>query len=373
MARSALRRALAAFATVAVLFLPWAAQTTAGPSAQPAAPESLRCAGRTLPDPPERWRWEWRWEALDTYSFPGSPGDDGPYAVALDRNCNLYVADAQNFQVVKLDPDGVRLAQWPIPPGEPGQSSSPRGVAVDAQGNVYATDSRRNYVLKLSPQGQTVATWGTCTPAAENRFCDPTQPGLFVGPEGIAVDGAGNVYVAEKAGNRIQKLTSDGRSLAVWEMRGRAPGDLWLLGGLAVDLAGDVYVADEYNNRVLKFSPEGALIAQFGGGPDPSPEPGRFHGPRGVAVDQAGNMAVSDRDNWRVQKLAADGSFLDQWRNCLDAPGCNFPGAGDAPGQFFGARGLVFDGQGNLYVADTGNKRVQRLIAFPVPVPEEEA
>jgi len=186
------------------------------------------------------------------------------------------------------------------------------------------------------------------------------------------VDGAGNVYVIEVAGNRIQKLSSDGRPLAMWEMRGRLPGPLWLLGSPAIDLEGNLYVPDEYNNVVLKFSPDGAVIAQFGGGPDPSPDPARFHGPRGVAVDMAGNLYVSDRDNWRVQKLASDGSFIDQWRNCLDGPLCQIPGNGDEPGQFFAARGLTVDGQGNLYVADTANKRVERLMAMPVPIPEEE-
>jgi hypothetical protein len=56
---------------------------------------------------------------------------------------------------------------------------------------------------------------------------------------------------------------------------------------------------------VLKFSPAGEVIGVWGGGPDPSPDPGKFDGPRGVAVDQAGNLAVSDRDNWRVQRLIA--------------------------------------------------------------------
>jgi DNA-binding beta-propeller fold protein YncE len=341
--------------------------------AQPLAPQNLRCAGRTLPEPAARWQWEWRWEAPASYVFPGVEGDDGPYAVALDQACNLYVADAQNKQVVKLSQDGSVLARWPTPRSDVAETSSPRGIGVDGQGNVYVSDTPRDRVLKLSPSGQIIATWGTCTPAPENRFCDPTQPGLFIGPEGIAVDGSGSVYVVEVAGNRIQKLTSDGQPLAVWEMRGRAPGELWVLGSPALDMQGNLYVPDEYNNRVLKFSPEGALLAQIGGGPDPSGDPGRFHGPRGVAVDQAGNLYVSDRDNWRVQKLAPDGTPLDQWRSCLDAPDCQFPSAGEEPGQFFYARGLTVDAQGNLYVADTHNKRVQRLMATAVPKPEQSA
>jgi sugar lactone lactonase YvrE len=170
---------------------------------------------------------------------------------------------------------------------------------------------------------------------------------------------------------RIQKLSSDGRPIAVWDMAGRAPGEQWILGQPALDLEGNLYVPDEYNNRVLKFSPDGAVVAVIGGGPDASPAPGRFHNPTAVAVDQAGNLYVAERYNWRVQKLAPDGTSLDMWRNCLDGPSCTIPANGEEPGQFFNSTGLVADGQGNLYVADGGNMRVQRLIATAVPVPPE--
>ena len=175
--------------------------------------------------------------------------------------------------------------------------------------------------------------------------------------------------MVEVAGDRIQKLSSDGKPIAVWEMAGRIPDALHILGEPAIDVDGSLYVPDEYNNRVFKFSADGEVLRQFGTGPDSSGAPGEFHGPRGVAVDQAGNLYVTDRDNWRVQKLAPDGSFIDQWRHCEDVPTCQFPNAGDAPGEFFAARGLAVDGQGNLYVADTANKRVQRLIATAVFVP----
>jgi sugar lactone lactonase YvrE len=292
--------------------------------------------------------------------------------VALDDACNLYVADVVSNQIVKLAQEGgAVLARFPVPPVETGDSPSPQGVAVDGQGNVYASNYARNRILKFSPQGQLTATLGLCTPAPENRMCDPKQhPGLFIGPRGLAIDGAGNLYVMEI--DRIQKLNANGQSIATWDMAGRIPGQLWILGQPAVDLAGNLYVPDEFNNRVLKLSPDGALLAQFGGGPDASPEPGRFHNPTAVAVDQGGNMYVAERYNWRVQKLGPDGSFIDQWRNCLDGPSCQIPANGEGPGQFFNSTGLVVDGQGNLYVADGGNTRVQRLMAYPVMIPEEE-
>jgi DNA-binding beta-propeller fold protein YncE len=365
------------------LALLMAAQAAAGPQvAAAAAPENLLCPGLPAPAlPAPDWRVEPVWDWRDLGRFEGTPGDDGPYAVALDRTCNSYVADAQNFQIVKLSREGQRLAEWKLPgPRAAGEASSPRGVAVDAQGNVYATDTARNRVLKFSPQGQVIATWGECTPSAATNFCDPKQPGLFTAPEAVAVDGAGTVYVVEPPVNRIQKLRADGQPVAVWDMAGRVPGQLWILGGVALDEPGNLFVAEEFNNQVLKFDPSGALVGRWGS-PEPGSGPGQFDGPRGVAVDGAGNLYVSDRDNWRVVKLGPDGALLDQWRNCLigTVQDCQIAGAGDLPGQFFGARGLVADGQASVYVADTGNKRVERLLVVdwvlvppPPPPPARE-
>jgi tripartite motif-containing protein 71 len=226
------------------------------------------------------------------------------------------------------------------------------------------------------------AVYGVCeTPSAANQFCNPTQPGLFNSPEGIAVDGTGNLYVADAANTRIQKLRAEsGQALAVWDMAGRVPGQLFLLSGMSLDGSGNLYVAEAYNHQVVKLDPNGNVVGRWGG-PDSGGGPGQFHGPRGVGVDGAGNLFVAEVDNWRVQKLAPDGAYLDQWRNCLigTVQDCQIPGAGDQPGQFFVASGVAADAQGSVYVVvyvvDTGNKRLQRLMVVdwvlvpPPPTP----
>jgi tripartite motif-containing protein 71 len=356
--------------------LPVAAQEGTPPVEAPSlAPENLLCQGRTLPEPQDWYRWAWRWEVLDTYHFAGMPAGASPYAVALDRACNLYVADVAGGQIVKISQEGEILATIPTPSNDvEGVTGPGQGIAVDSQGNVYVSYYAHNVILKFSPDGQLIKTLGECTPAPENSFCDPSQLGLFVGPQGLAIDGTGNAYVMEIG--RIQKLNLDGQGLAIWPLAGLIPGELWILGQPALDAAGNLYVPDEFNNRVLKLSPtaDNGLIMtqQFGVGPDVSPEPGQFHNPTAVAVNLAGDVYVAERYNWRVQKLSPEGIYLDQWRNCLDGPECLIPANGEAPGQFFNQSGLVVDGQGNLYVADGGNMRVQRLMAFPVLIPEEE-
>jgi DNA-binding beta-propeller fold protein YncE len=349
--------------------LPVAAQVS------PVAPENLRCPGQPAPVlPGPDWKvspvWEWR-ELYRVDSPIGS--SDGPYAVALDRQCNSYVTDSEHFSIVKLSPDGGVVAKWSLP-GEraAGESSSPRGVAVDGQENVYVTDTPRDRVYKFSPQGQVTATWGDCPDGG--TACDPKLPGRFISPEGIAVDGSGTVFIAEAAGGRVQKLSGDGKSLAVWDLTSRGLGELLIPGSLAVDQGGFLYMSEAYNDRIVKFDPNsGAVVGRWGG--TRGSDAGQFHGPLGIGVDAAGNLYVSDSGNWRVQKLGPDGTFSDQWRNCLDGdPPCQFADAGSDPGQFFNSRGVALDGQGTIYVADTANKRLQRLMIVDwvlVPPPEE--
>jgi DNA-binding beta-propeller fold protein YncE len=348
----------------------------------PSAPDNLRCPGTPPPPSPgPGWQvvpvWEWR-VVLDVEGVIGS--NDGPYAVALDRSCNIYLTDSQHFQILKLGPDGSRLATWKLP-GEraPGESSSPRGIAVDVRGNVYATDTPRDRIYKFSPQGQVVATWGACdTPSAANKYCDRSQPGMFLGPEGIAVDGTDNLFVVDGPTGRIQKLSTDGQPRASWELKGRGLGELFIPGSMSIDQGGFVYLAEAFNHQILKFQPNtGEVVGRWGG--TESKEPGKFDLPTGVGVDAAGNLYVSDFDNWRVQKLAPDGAFLDQWRLCLDGnPPCEIPDGGQGVGEFMAQRGITLDGQGTVYVADTGNKRLQRLmivdyVLIPPPPPEDEA
>jgi DNA-binding beta-propeller fold protein YncE len=318
--------------------------------------------------------WEWR-NVVEVEGQIGS--NDGPYAVALDRNCNMYLADSQHYQVLKLTSDGTVAARWRVPGDRaPGESSGPRGVAVDTSGNVYVTDTPRDRVYKFSPQGQVVATWGVCeTPNESNKFCDSKQPGRFQSPEGIAVDGRDNVYVAEAAGTRIQKLSTDGQPRAVWDLKGRGLGEFFIPGSLSLDQAGYVYISDGYNNQVLKFDPNtGSVVGKWGG--SEGREPGQFDLPLGVGVDAEGNLYVSETDNWRVQKVAPGGGSLASWRFCLDGdPPCDLPTAGQEPGQFMAARGITVDGQGTVYVADTGNKRLQRLMIVDfvlVPPPDDD-
>ena len=150
----------------------------------------------------------------------------------------------------------------------------------------------------------------------------PQLQWYFSFPCGVAVDGSGNVYVADTHNHRIQKFTSSGVFLAKWGSEGSGNGQFSYPSGVAVDGSGNVYVADTINDRIQKFSSEGVFLAKWGSSGSGD---GQFSGPQGVAVDGSGNVYVADTGNNRIQKFSPDGVFLAKWGSS---------GSGD--GQFSG-------------------------------------
>ncbi|GAC1324876.1 MAG: hypothetical protein NVSMB25_22830 [Thermoleophilaceae bacterium] len=189
--------------------------------------------------------------------------------------------------------------------------------------------------------------------------------GAFKGPDNLAVDTRGDVYVADRDNNRIQEFSSAGGFLRRFGRNGgdgsagRGNGEFNRPRGVTTDGFGNVYVADSRNNRIKKFAPGGALLMRIGrNGGDGSAGSGNgeFSDPRGMATDAVGDFFVADHGNNRIQKFSPDGVFLARLgRNGGDGS----PGAG--PGEFRQPRGLAIDGDGDIYVADKSNNRIQKL------------
>jgi len=176
--------------------------------------------------------------------------------------------------------------------------------------------------------------------------------GQFSFPKGLAVDSDGNVYVADSQNHRIQKFGPDGVFIAEWGSFGEEEGQFSEPWGIAVDNDANVYVADTWNHRLQKFTTNGEFISYWGvfqdtGGELLEPQ-GMFYGPRDIAIDAEGNLYVTDTGNKRIQKFDPEGNPLGQWG-----------GAGSAPGQFLEPVGIASEENGKIYVADTWNRRVQ--------------
>jgi sugar lactone lactonase YvrE len=237
-----------------------------------------------------------------------------PFGVAVDAAGNVYVADAGNHRIRKISPAGAvstlagSTQGFVDGSGTAAQFNNPTAVAVDAAGNVYVADRSNHRIRKISPAGA-VSTLAGSTQGSADGVGTAAQ---FSNPEGVAVDAAGNVYVADLNNHRIRKITPAG---AVSTLAGSTAGFADGVGaaaqfnfpsGVAVDAAGNVYVADRSNHRIRKISPAGAVSTLAGstqGFADGVGAAAQFSNPEGVAVDAAGNVYVADRSNHRIRKI----------------------------------------------------------------------
>ena len=167
--------------------------------------------------------------------------------------------------------------------------------------------------------------------------------GQFDSPTGIAVDGSGNVLVADTGNGRIEKFSPTGAFLSIIGTKGSGQGQLGQPNGIAIDRVGNIYVADAGNHRVLTLKPEGTFIAEWKG-----PELG-FYGPRRIAIGPDDSIYVADQGHSRIVKFNPDGTVVTGWGS-----------KGNGDGQFNDPTSLAVDPVTNkIYVADPINKRIQ--------------
>ena len=265
---------------------------------------------------------------------------DTPVAIAAGGG-HVYVADFGNHRIQKFTTDGAWVAQWGTEGKGDGQFRGPSGIAINARGDVLVTDFINHRVLRFSPEGELKQQWGSIGEA----------PGAFSGPAAISIDGAGDILVTDLDGQRIQKFTGAGAFVGTWNTGdGRALSAPW---GIGRGPDGSVYVAERCGDRVHRIDPGGRWLSSFGGH---GRSAGAFRGPVGIAVSPLGNVFVSDHANHRVQVFTADGAFVHEIQ-------------GDATAG--GVHGLAIAGD-DLYVTDTRNHRVMRLVGAALVAPGSE-
>jgi uncharacterized protein (TIGR03663 family) len=188
--------------------------------------------------------------------------------------------------------------------------------------------------------------------------------GELTDPAGIALDGDGNIVVADSGNGRVQVFSPEGRLLAIAGSAGNDAGQFNQPGDLALDAEGNIYVVDTWNHRVQKLDRDLNFLLQWGK-PAPSllsPGDDEFWGPRGIAVDVEGNVWVVDTGTDRVRKFTPEGELL-----------ATLGEQGDDPGQFSEPVGITFDPlSGDVLIADVGNARIQRFdtsLAFVAEYP----
>jgi uncharacterized protein (TIGR03437 family) len=312
-----------------------------------------------------------------------------PFSIAFDGAGNLYTAEAFLNRIRKIGPNG--LATSFAGTGESGFSgdngpagqavlSWPFGVAADRSGNVYIADTFNSRVRRVSPDGQivTIAGGGTATQTSIGDGGPATQAALD-GPQGVAVDAAGNVYISEYNGHRIRKVSTSGTitTIAGTSVEGYT-GDngpairarISYPVGIKVDAAGNVYVAENGNNVIRKISSSGTISTYAGNGNDdytgdngPATR-AALSGPYGIALDQAGNLYIADSGNYVIRQVDTYGVI----RTVAGSGYAGFGGDGGpaSDARFSAPRDVAIDGSGNLFVADSFNDRV-RVVLVTLP------
>ena len=263
-------------------------------------------------------------------------GVDRPMGVAITKRGEVVVTDqgmGGNYVTV-FSPSGEKLRSFGTRGSGQGQFDWPCGVTVDGEGNILVADRLNNRIQKFTAEGQFL------TAAAGSG---PLQ---FNCPTDIAFNTINNkVYVVEKLNHRIQVLKSDLTFSSTFGRQDNSKGQFSYPCGIACDSTGKVYVADTHNQRIQVFTAKGKFIRMFG---RRGQGRGELAGPRCIAVDTSGMVYVSEEDNYRVSVFTTEGQFV-----------TSFGQKGVEQGEFNSPYSLAVDDDGVVYVCDRGNNRIQ--------------
>ncbi len=319
---------------------------------------------------------------------------NGPTGVAVDAAGNVYLAEGSigsgsglangDYRIWKVSAQGIftaaagnGLASFSGDGGAAAiaQIDQPGGVAVDPAGNTYIADTLNHRIRKVSTTGvvTTVAGTGVAGYSGDGQLAVNAQ---ISGPMGVAADAFGDIFIADTGNNRIRKVTNTG---IIYTIAGN--GNAGFLGdgglapmaaihapqGVAVDAAGNIYIADTQNHRVRMATPT-LIIQTIAGSGKPGysgdGEPGtnaQLNSPAAVAVSASGNVYIADRDNGRVRMVDTSGSITTV-AGTANANGIGDGGAAVAAG-LVAPQGVAMDAAGDLFISDTGHNRIREV--FP--------
>jgi len=321
------------------------------------------------------------------YSGDGGPATsaelNGPQGLAVDGAGNLFIVDTGNNRVRKVDAAGTIITvagngtQGYSGDGGPAASAElnqPAGVAVDNTGNLFISDTGNSRLRMVNPAGTITTVAGNGNRGYSGDGGPATSAALI--PVGVAVDGAGNLFIAGAFRLRrvnpagiIITVAGDGRCCHLGDGGPATSAELNGPTGVAADIAGNLFIADLGNHRIRKVNATGIITTVAGGGT--RGDAGGYSGDGGpatsaqlnwpvfVTVDNAGNLFIGDRGNNRIRKVNSAGIITTVAGN--GASGYFGDGGPATSVELRRLGGVAVDTAGDLLIADTSNNRVREV------------
>jgi sugar lactone lactonase YvrE len=298
---------------------------------------------------------------------------NNPQGVTVDASGNLYVSDSFNDVIRKLTSAGTSTIAGNQIIGFVNGSAlnaefyAPNGQAFDAQGNLYVADFGNNVIRKITPAGVVSTYAGTGVAGYRNGAKDSANYhgstdslAVFNNPEGVAVDAAGNVYVADRGNNVIREILTTGRTKTVAGNRVKGFIDATDAAaffdnptGVAVDSKGNLYVTDQGNSALRKITSAG-VVTTLAGNPV---QTALLNFPSAITIDANGNLFMAD-EGGRIMEYNSAG-VLYYLAGALNSSG--FVNGDGSTARFNYPQGIAVDASGNIYVADQYNNCIRQI------------
>ncbi|MEW6158046.1 MAG: cadherin domain-containing protein [Verrucomicrobiota bacterium] len=314
-----------------------------------------------------------------------SAGLRNPSRVAFDAQGNLFIADSSNQRIRKVTPHGLIStvagtgtagATGDGGPAIEARLSNPYGVAVDRLGNLLIADRNNHRIRKVTPDGRISTLAGTGSSGSSGDGGPATAARLNM-PADVAVDAAGNVFVADRSNHRIRKISLEGiiSTVAGTGLSGfSGDGESAIAArlnvplGVAVDAAGNLFIADQGNSRVRKVANgiistvAGNGTSGFTGDGGPATE-AAIRQPTDLVVDPAGNLFIALASEHRIRKVGTDGII----QTIVGTGTVGFSGDGGlaTAAELNTPLGISIDAAGNLLIADSSNNRIRKVTSLP--------
>ncbi|MBI4404879.1 MAG: SMP-30/gluconolactonase/LRE family protein [Deltaproteobacteria bacterium] len=324
----------------------------------------------------------------------GYAGDNGPAVsarlnspsgIAIDSDGDLYIADTNNHRIRKVDSNGdistvagTGTAGYDEdgPDATSRKLNRPVGVLLDSSDNLYIADSANNRIRMVDGSGiiSTLAGNGSGGYSGDGRAA--TSAKLY-NPVSIAMDPAGNFYIADMYNSRIRMVDMKDMNRKISTVAGKngsgfsGDGDLATNAmlnspsGISVDSSGNLYINDKNNHRIRKMESSSHNISTYAGngtygfsGDGGLATKATLYSPSGIHIDSSGNIYVADTSNHRIRKVDAGGIIATVAGNGL----VGYSGDGMATNvKLSSPSGIAGDSSGNFYIADSGNHRVRKV------------